>query len=80
MGGEDLELHRLLFVAATTHLEEAHELAVMGQGAGLTVKEYSELARRLGKSVQSVVALAEAVMVVAEIASGDGEELALDCR
>ncbi len=59
------ELLQLLFAEATARIETAHESAVAGQSAGLTVDDYASAARRLQATAQDIIALADAARVIA---------------
>ncbi len=72
---DDQELLRELFALATQRLEAAHEIAVEGQGAGLTGELYAGLARRLGVASRDVAILAAAITVAA-----DPDEKTIDDR
>ena len=68
MDENQLELLRRLFAETTARLEEAHEVAIEGQGAGLPIGQYADLARRLGRAAGDIATLADDI---ASIASGD---------
>ena len=67
MDDADQDLVRQLFARATERLETAHEVAVEGQGAGLTEESYAGLARRLGVASRNVAVLAAAITVAADL-------------
>lgn len=71
MDAEQIELLRLLFAEATARIEAAHESAVAGQSAGLTVDDYASAARRLRATAQDIIALADAALLIAVDAGFD---------
>ena len=63
----DAERLRRLFADTTAHLEEAHEIAMDGQAAGLPAEDYSQLAEDLGSTINAV---AELVNEITRLAGG----------
>jgi len=61
---DDRELVRRLFVKAVELIETAHETAVAGQTAGLSMDDYAVAARQLGALVGGIAALSEAALVI----------------
>ena len=66
MDASELERLRRQFAQATARLEEAHEVAMEGQGAGLPVERYADLAARLRQAARDVVVLADEIAVAAK--------------
>ena len=63
----DAERLRRLFADTTACLEEAHEIAMESQAAGLPAEDYSQLAEDLGSTINAV---AELVSEITRLADG----------
>ena len=74
MEGDDRELLRRLFVAATELIETAHDAAIAGQSSEIADEDYADAARRLRAAAGDIAALADAATVLTGPAPETGPE------
>ncbi len=65
MNDDDRELANRLFAAATAMLEDAIEVAAVGQSSRLTPSRLADHGRRLQAAARDIAVLAEAAVIVA---------------
>jgi hypothetical protein len=70
MDPDQRETANRLFVRATATLEDAIEIAITGQSAQLSARQYRAVARKLRAAAFDIADLAAAVLVVA----GDADQ------
>jgi hypothetical protein len=71
MDDDHRELVRRLFAAAMALIETAHDAAIAGQSGTIAAGDYAEAAQRLQGAARNIVALAEAVAVIAGPSDGN---------
>ncbi len=60
------ELLAQLFVMLTAKIENAHEVAIAGQGGGIERKPLLSLAHQLREFARDVIAIAEVIMILTD--------------
>lgn len=55
-----------LFVMLSAKFEDAHELAIAGQGSGMEPKHLLSLAYQLREIARDIIAIAEVIMILAD--------------
>ncbi len=74
MDASEFERLRRVFTQATARLEEAHVVAMEGQGAGLPVERYADLAARLCRMARDINDLAGEIAVTANGGNREGNQ------
>ena len=61
---QDNQLAQALFAVMAALLEDAHDIAVMGQAKGVKASDHRRMAHRLGQAAREVEAVAVTAQVI----------------